>query len=304
MIPYTRKPDRIREDGEVRVACFFGAENVDDRSVAAHGSEWDKFGHFSEEEIRVAGDQYFDVVPPRLLTTSAAVLDAGCGSGRWSRYVAPLVGQVEAIDPSAAAFTAATQHKDQANVRFTQAAIDVIPFADESFDLAICLGVLHHIPDTAQALRALTKKVRPGGHLLLYLYYSLDNRGAGYRFLFGVSNVLRRVVSALPSTLKKAVCEVVAATVYLPLVTLSRTVDLFSPSLAEALPLAYYRDKSLRTMSNDALDRFGTPLEKRFSKREIEAMLVDAGMEQIHFSEYAPFWHCLSRRTQPTGSTY
>jgi SAM-dependent methyltransferase len=206
---------------------------------------------------------------------------------------------VEAIDPSKAAFVAAAHHKDQANIRFTQAAIDVIPFADDTFDLAICLGVLQHIPDTPKALYALTQKVRPGGHLLLYLYYALDNRGAGYRLLHAVSEIFRRVISALPATPRKVVCEGIAVTVYLPLVTVSRVVAPFSPSLADTLPLGYYRDKSFRIMRNDALDRFGTPLEQRFSRSEIETMLVEAGMDQIHFSDRAPFWHCLSRRAQP-----
>ena len=66
--------------------------------------------------------------------------------------------------------------------------------------------------------------------------------------------------------------------------------------LAERLPLGYYRNKSLRIIRNDALDRFGTPLEQRFTKVEIADMLNAAGMERVRFSENAPFWHCLSRR--------
>ncbi len=68
MIPYTHEPHHVQEDGEIRVACFSGATNVDDRSVAAFGSEWEKFPEFDETELRTVGDQYFDVVPERLLT--------------------------------------------------------------------------------------------------------------------------------------------------------------------------------------------------------------------------------------------
>ena len=59
--------------------------------------------------------------------------------------------------------------------------------------------------------------------------------------------------------------------------------------LAERLPLGYYRNKSLRIIRNDALDRFGTPLEQRFTKVEIADMLNAAGMERVRFSENAPF---------------
>jgi hypothetical protein len=42
---------------------------------------------------------------------------------------------------------------------------------------------------------------------------------------------------------------------------------------------------------NDSLDRFGTPLVKRFSKEEITVMLQNAGFSEIHFSDHAPYWH-------------
>ena len=55
-------------------------------------------------------------------------------------------------------------------------------------------------------------------------------------------------------------------------------------------PLSYYRDKSFYVMRTDALDRFGTRLEKRFSKRQIKAMLESAGLKNIQFSHKLPYW--------------
>jgi hypothetical protein len=49
-------------------------------------------------------------------------------------------------------------------------------------------------------------------------------------------------------------------------------------------------------MRTDAYDRFCTPLEKRFSRKEIEAMMVNAGLSEITFSEASPFWTSLGRR--------
>lgn len=57
-----------------------------------------------------------------------------------------------------------------------------------------------------------------------------------------------------------------------------------------SIPLAYYRNRSYYTMRTDSRDRFGTPLERRFSRIEIENMLINAGLENISFSETAPFW--------------
>jgi len=45
-------------------------------------------------------------------------------------------------------------------------------------------------------------------------------------------------------------------------------------------------------LQNDALDRFGTRLEQRFSKRDITEMLDNAGfdLQTLNFSSAEPFW--------------
>ena len=47
-------------------------------------------------------------------------------------------------------------------------------------------------------------------------------------------------------------------------------------------------------MITDSLDRFGTKLEKRFTKKEIEQMLLKAGFVDVKFSETAPYWVALA----------
>lgn len=297
MIEYTREPESVLRKPPVKVASFMAHadSNRDEKTVASFGDEWEKFSTFSENEIQVAGDQYFDVLAGEDLQQLTA-LDLGCGSGRWTRYLSNKVRFIEAVDPSQAVFSAAHTHQDLKNVRWTQSGVDELPFADGSFDLIVCLGVLHHIPDTAGALKKATAKLKPGGRLLLYLYYSLDNRGLGYRSLFFLSNIIREVISRLPGALKRFVCDAIAALVYWPLVTLARALKPLT-SAYKKLPLAYYSDKTFRIMRNDALDRFGTPLEQRFSKSEIDQMLKAANMERITFSEGEPYWHSLSTKS-------
>jgi len=62
------------------------------------------------------------------------------------------------------------------------------------------------------------------------------------------------------------------------------------------VPLAYYVDKPWKIIRNDALDRFGTPLEKRFSRADIHGMIERAGLTRIQFSDSQPFWHVVARR--------
>ena len=43
-------------------------------------------------------------------------------------------------------------------------------------------------------------------------------------------------------------------------------------------------------MKTDALDRFGTKLEQRFTKTEVKQMMQDCGLTAIQFSEDPPYW--------------
>jgi hypothetical protein len=43
-------------------------------------------------------------------------------------------------------------------------------------------------------------------------------------------------------------------------------------------------------MRTDSRDRFGTPLEQRFTKSEITTLMIDAGFENIVFNHSEPRW--------------
>ena len=70
------------------------------------------------------------------------------------------------MDPSKAIYAAANLTKDIPGIHLIKASAENIPFEDETFDLVISLGVLHHIPDTQKALNTIVKKVNKGGQCL------------------------------------------------------------------------------------------------------------------------------------------
>ena len=50
-------------------------------------------------------------------------------------------------------------------------------------------------------------------------------------------------------------------------------------------------------MRTDALDRFGTRLEQRFTRSEIGEMMTAAGLDDIRFSEREPYWVACGRKS-------
>jgi 2-polyprenyl-3-methyl-5-hydroxy-6-metoxy-1,4-benzoquinol methylase len=290
---YSRK-ETIKE----KEIYFFSEaqENIDQKTVDSFGEEWEAFSSFSDEEICIAGDQYFDIISPEMIEGKTA-LDVGCGSGRWTRYVASKAAFVDAIDPSKAVYSAAHMLQYIPNTRISQAGVDNIPFANNSFDFVFSLGVLHHIPNTQKAMQSCVEKLKSGGHFLVYLYYDFEQRGFFFKLLFQLSNLLRFFISKLPATLKKWVCNGIAIFVYAPLVMFSKCIAaLGMRSLAHKMPLSYYRAHSFHIMKNDALDRFGTPLEQRFSRAKIREMMELCGLESIIISEGEPYWHAVGRK--------
>ena len=295
---YSRKPVTELTARHRKIFSFMDNQekNIDDAVKDSFGDEWEKFHQFSEEEINRIAGEYFDIVDDKLLA-NATVLDVGCGSGRWAKYIAGKSRFVEAIDPSHAVFAADKLLKDVTNIRITQAGVDTIPFADSTFDIVMSIGVLHHVPDTADAITQCARKVRTGGHLYLYLYYALDNKGAAFKFLYKVSNTIRLGVSSLPAKPKQVVCDIFAVTFYMPWVLAGRLLKgVGMKRLAAKLPLSIYQTKSFYVIRNDSLDRFGTKLEQRFTRKQIEEMMNKAGIGNVRFSEEMPYWHCLGER--------
>jgi ubiquinone/menaquinone biosynthesis C-methylase UbiE len=268
--------------------------NVDETVAAGFGHEWSTFqqdeGNFSASDREAMFHSYFRIFPWEALPPDPVGLDVGCGSGRWSVLVAPQVGHLHLLDASSDALAVARKNLSRAsNTTFHLASVGDIPLQDGSLDFAFSLGVLHHVPDTLSAIKQVASKLKKGAPFLIYLYYALDNRPWWFRAIWKLSNIFRIVICRLPASLRLVISQLIAVAVYWPL---ARTAALVQRAgLPTALiPLEAYRNRSFYVMRTDAYDRFCTSLEKRFTRKQIEQMLRDAGFEEIRFSEQIPFW--------------
>jgi SAM-dependent methyltransferase/uncharacterized protein YbaR (Trm112 family) len=99
-----------------------------------------------------------------------AVLDAGCGPASVSRQIARHGARaVVAMDVSDSINAVNDQTSDLANVHPIQADLFAAPLR-AAFDLVWSMGVIHHTNDAARAFQALTRYVRPGGTLFVWVY--------------------------------------------------------------------------------------------------------------------------------------
>jgi ubiquinone/menaquinone biosynthesis C-methylase UbiE len=267
-------------------------QNQDPATVSGFGDEWQRFdqSELSQQELQEQFQRYFHIFPWASLPTGAAGFDAGCGSGRWARLVAPRVDKLHCLDASEAALEVAKRNLGEfKNCEFHHTTIDDAPIPAGSMDFGYSLGVLHHIPDTEQALQSLVRLLKPDAPFLIYIYYAFDNRPFWFRWLWKISNAIRLVISRLPYGGRYIASQIIAISIYFPFARIARLLDSLGFNV-ESFPLSAYRNNSFYTMRTDALDRFGTRLEKRFTRKQIESMMLDAGLEHIKFSESVPYW--------------
>lgn len=295
---YTKAPDQVLQLKE-REICIFNIDgkNIDHQVVNEFGEEWLKFNTFTDEAILAGANEYFDLLDEQIVNKKSYVLDVGCGAGRWTKFLSTKAGFIEAVDPSNAIFAANKLLAGIDNIRLTKASIETLPFEDETFDFAMSVGVLHHIPDTQKAMQDCVKKIKRGGYFYVYLYYNFDKRGGFFKRLFKISDIIRTGVSRLSPKLKNFATDMLAVFLYMPLVLWVRFLRAMGlKKVAEKMPLSAYYNKPFFVIRNDSLDRFGTRLEQRFSEDEIRQMMIKSGLGEIIISQGVPLYHAIGKK--------
>jgi len=107
-----------------------------------------------------------------LLGTSAPkglILDAGCGPGTSGIILAEMGGAVIGIDISPLAVELAKDRAMRKGVQFSAVLGDLekLPARNGSFDMCLCVWVLHHFPNIRPPLSELARVLKPGGRILI-----------------------------------------------------------------------------------------------------------------------------------------
>jgi ubiquinone/menaquinone biosynthesis C-methylase UbiE len=139
------------------------------------------------------------------LGTRTDFLEVGCGKGEVAKYIARnYMGNVIATDIDAAQIAAAKEGSgNRSNLSFQTADAVALPFDDESFDVVISFGVLHHIEDWQKALSEIKRVLKPDGYLVYaeVIYpEAISSMDKVSRFSFGLESI---DIDEMKSLLKK-----------------------------------------------------------------------------------------------------
>ena len=192
------------------------SKNIDQDVVDDFGNEWDQYDQSKLNlKLEEAYLQYFHLLPEKYLNSNAIGFDAGCGSGRWAKFVAPKVKYLYCFDPSQKALNVAQRNLSNFNNCFFECkSINECSILDDSMDFGYCLGVLHHLPNTLSALSNCVTKLKKGAPLLLYIYYKFDNKPFWFKFIWRCVDVTRRLICRCPFKLKLLITRFIAILIY------------------------------------------------------------------------------------------
>jgi SAM-dependent methyltransferase len=130
-----------------------------------------------------------------MLSADTRALEIGCGPGTWTREVAPLVGQLTAVDISAEMIEQARQYVEADNVSFVHSDVALLPL-QEKYDAVFSVRVVEYLEDWEPVVTRLLDAVAPGGRAVIITKTPISvYRGTG-RYL-AVGRYGRRVLRRL-----------------------------------------------------------------------------------------------------------
>lgn len=133
------------------------------------------------------------------------VLEAGCGTGRESIYMAFMGADLTSIDVTHKSLSVAKEQSDKFNfkykIKFNMASVLELPFENNYFDIVLSSGVIHHTENPQKAFAELTRVLKPNGFLVLYVYNNYAHFIPNFRRkivnIFAKDDIDKRVEIAL-----------------------------------------------------------------------------------------------------------
>jgi len=125
-----------------------------------------KAAHYVDLQLTLTEDALRAAAP----LARGRMIDVGCGHRPYDAIFAPFVSEHVGVEHEAVfAATAAADHTRGPDVVYDGR---TLPFADASFDTALCVQVLEHTPHPALLLGEIARVLRPAGILLLQAPFS------------------------------------------------------------------------------------------------------------------------------------
>lgn len=293
------KCDLIKKDGGILRCSTCGNEYpiingiprfvkdvLDTPTTRMFGYEW---RHFSKLK-NIYKQQFLDWLAPigEDFFRGKVVMDAGCGKGRHLYWAAQFGAKgVIGVDASSAVDVAGINVGSLENVYIVNADITRPPFG-EVFDYIYSIGVIHHLNNPEDGVKALAGCLKPDGVLSIWVY---GKEGNGWVMTF-LDPIRKKIIKFLPFWLTKTFSYLIT----LPLFTVLRMVYLPASRLPRNSywrQLLFYQEYLCYISRFDfdevfsiVFDQITAPVAHYSTSAEVKNWFKDAGLVNIHIAHH------------------
>ncbi len=257
------------------------------RTQQTYTRQWNRYRILRPDEDRATFQNRTGLSPADL--ENAVVLDAGCGMGRYLRIAATQGPRaVVGIDLSGAVDAARQLTGDLPNVHVVQGDLLRLPLAAGAFDHIYSLGVLDHTPDPKRAFLGLTRLLRPGGRIAIWVYPRQRP------IVESVMNAQRAISTKLPVRALEGISRAAA-----PIGGLKRRLMASRHRVVEragvalhllTIGVSMHPDPEVRVC--DTLDWYAPRFLSRHTREEVAAWFDEAGLVDIvDLAQGQTFYH-------------
>lgn len=216
------------------------------------------------------------------IVRGAVGLEAGSGAGTDTAALARRHPSVELLSVEISEGIHRTQAATATlpNVHPIRASVLALPIRAGCCDFGYSFGVLHHTTDPRRGLGEMVRVQRGGARLVLYLYEDhADNpwKAVPLRLV----TAIRAVTTKLPPRALSVLCYLLSPFVVLTFSIPARIMARFGPTRALADQMPFNFGTSLFSVHGDLLDRFGAPIEVRYSREGVVALLRSCGLAEV-----------------------
>jgi len=207
------------------------------------------------------------------------VLDAGCGSGRFSEIALKLGASLIAVDYSSAV-EASKQNLSAPDKLIIQGDLAALPILNQTFDFIYCIGVLQHTSEPAKIVKELLRCLKIDGEITLTFY-----ENSSWHVLWYSKYLVRPLTKRLPKALLLKVIEKTSL-LWFPLTSflfslpgnLSRGFRFLIP-IANYVEYKYTSPKIARDEAIlDTFDMLSPSYDRPIKKSEIQSWISESGI--------------------------
>jgi SAM-dependent methyltransferase len=252
------------------------------RTAKVFKYQWERFSALPLEKYEEEFLSYLDPLGKNFFSDKV-VLDAGCGSGKFSYWAAQYGARIViGVDFSDSVKIARKLTRGLSNVQIINANLYNLPFKNE-FDLIYSIGVLHHLPDPQEGFKQLVTNLKNGGGIFAWVYAKEGN----ILYITFAEPIRKLVTARLPLLMNEFIARVIASILWTLIIFIYLPVNRFNwtKKVTQYLPwndyFLYFYKLGYNFFVVTIFDKLIPPIAHYYTKEEFTGWFRENDLQEI-----------------------